>query len=168
MSINRPAVKRSRGELPHVGIPSPVRRRPARILIGLLTLCVGVAALLPAISSGASHGAHKLVFKIDGQARQDVVSAGGIVLTARCPAEACTVTASAAAKSPSVHTGRARVQVAAGGSSRMTLPLGAKDAGKLRAALEAGKKPTLTVKAMARDHYGAKVPLELTVTALRG
>ncbi len=47
----------------------------------------------------------------------------------------------------------------------MMLPLSAKDGAKLEAALAAGKKPVLTVSAMARDGYGAKVPLELKVTA---
>jgi hypothetical protein len=50
----------------------------------------------------------------------------------------------------------------------MMLPIGAKDGAKLQAALAAGKKPALTVSATARDGYGAEVPLELTVTALRG
>jgi len=164
MSIIRPAVKRSADWTSY-----PLRRSPGRILIGLLTVSVGAAALVPAISSaGSPKGVHKLVFKIDGQARQAVVSAGGIVVTARCPAEACTVVASAKGKSPSVHTGKVRSHVTAGGSQRMMLPLGAKDGQKLRAALAAGKKPALTVSAMARDAYGAKVPLELTVTALRG
>jgi hypothetical protein len=146
-----------------------LRRRPGRILIGLLAVSVGAAAVVPAISSaGSPKNAHKLVFKIDGQARQDVVGAGGIVVTARCPAEACTVVASAKAKSPSVQTGKVRAHVAGGGSQRMMIPLGAKDGEKLRAALAAGRKPALTVSAMARDDYGAKVPLELTIEALRG
>ena len=132
-------------------------------------MSAGAAALVPAISSaGSPKSVHKLVFKIDGQARQKVVGAGGIVVTARCPAEACTVVASAKGESPSIHTGKVRARVAGGGSQRMMLPLSAKDGEKLRAALAAGKKPALTVSAMARDGYGAKVPLELTVTALRG
>jgi hypothetical protein len=165
MSINRPAVKRS----PDPRSPHLVRRRPGRILIGLLAITAGAAALIPAISSaGAPHGTHKLVFKIDGHARQNVVGAGGIVVTAECPAEACTVIASAKSESPPVSTGKVRARVTGGGSARMMLPFSAKDGQKLQAALAAGKKPALTVSAMARDGYGAKVPLELTVTALRG
>ncbi len=165
MSINRPAVKRS----PDPRSPYLLRRCPGRVLVGLLAMTAGAAALIPAISTaGAPHGAHKLIFKIDGRARQDVVGAGGIVVTVRCPAEACTVIASAKATSPQVHTGQVRARVAAGGSARMVLPFSAKDGARLRAALAAGKKPALTVSAMARDGYGAKVPLELTVTALRG
>jgi hypothetical protein len=132
-------------------------------------MTVGAAALIPAISTaGAPHGTRKLVFKINGQARQNVVGAGGIVVTAQCPAEACTVIASAKSTSPQVSTGKVRARVAGGGSARMMLPLSAGDVAKLRAALAVGKKPALTVRAMARDGYGAKVPLELTVTALRG
>jgi hypothetical protein len=165
MSINRPVVKRS----PDPRSPHLLRRRPGRILIGVLAITAGAAALIPAISSaGAPHGTHKLVFKIDGQARQNVVGAGGIVVTVRCPAEACTVVASAKSTSPQVSTGNVRARVAGGGSARMMIPLSAKDGEELRAALAAGKKPTLVVSAMARDGYGAKVPLELTVTALRG
>jgi hypothetical protein len=165
MSINRPAVKRSPGlKSLHV-----LRRRPGRILIGALAMTAGAAAMIPAISTaGAPHGTHKLVFKIDAQARQNVVDAGGVVVTVRCPAEACSVIASAKATSPQVNTGKVRARVNGGGSARMMLPLSAKDGAKLRAALAAGKKPALTVSAMARDGYGAKVPLELTVTALRG
>lgn len=165
MSINRPAVKR----FPDLKSPHMLRRRPGRILIGALAITAGAAALIPAISSaGAAHGTHKLVFKIDGQARQNVVAAGGIVVKAECPAEACTVVASAKATSPRVSTGAVRARVAGGGSARMMLPLSANDGKKLQAALAAGKKPALIVSAMARDGYGAKVPLELTVTALRG
>ena len=170
MSIIRPAVKRpSCLRSPHLRSPYVLRRRPGRILIGVVAMTAGAAALIPAISSAdAPPGAHKLVFKIDGHARQNVVGAGGIVVTARCPAEACTVIASAKGTSPEVHTGKVRVRVAGGGSERMVLPLSAKDGEKLRAALGAGKKPALIVSAIARDGYGAKVPLELTVTALRG
>lgn len=165
MSINRPAVKRS----PHLKSLHLVRRHPGRILIGLLAMTAGAAALIPAFSSaGAPHGPHKLVFKIDGQARQNVISAGGVVVKAECPAEACTVIASATSASPRVNTGKVRARVAGGGSARMMLPLSAKDGEKLRAALASGKKPALTVSATARDGYGAKVPLELKVTALRG
>jgi hypothetical protein len=164
MSIIRPVLKRSAERTPY-----PVRRNPGRILIGLLAIAAGVAALVPAISSaGSPHGTHKLVFRIDGQARQDVVDAGGIVVTASCPTESCTVVASAKAKRPSVHTGKVRMRVSGGGSQRMMLPLGAKDAEKLGVALAAGEKPALTVNATARDGYGAEVPLKMTVTALRG
>src|ERR1700729_3846002 len=106
MSINRPAVKRS----PDPQSPHLLRRRPGRILIGVMAMTVGAAALIPAISSaGATHGTHKLVFKIDGQARQNVVGAGGIVVKAECPAEACTGVASAKSTSPQVDTAHLRV-----------------------------------------------------------
>src|ERR1700754_4140393 len=128
MSIIRPAVKRSpalRAAVPRS--PYLVRRRPGRILMGLLAVSAGAVALLPAISSaGSPQSVHKLVFKIDGQARQNVVGAGGGAVTVRCPAEACTVVASANADSPSVHSGKVRARVAGGGSERMMLPLSAK------------------------------------------
>src|ERR1700742_4764672 len=98
MSITRRAVRRS----PDPRSPHLPRRRPGAVLIGLLVLAAGAAAVLPAAAGagGPGKGVHKLVFRIDGQARQNVVAAGGIVVTARCPAEACTVVASAQAKSP--------------------------------------------------------------------
>ena len=162
MSIIRPVVNRF-----PVRISRPVRQGPRLTLVGLLAIVAG-AALVPAISSAdPHHGGHKLVFRIDGQARQDVIGTGGIVLTASCPAESCTVVASAKGKRPSIHTDKVRAEVVAGGSARLTLPFDAKDDARLRAALAAGKKPSLTVSATARDGYGAKVPLELTVTALR-
>ncbi|HEY0277869.1 MAG TPA: hypothetical protein VGC32_06335 [Solirubrobacterales bacterium] len=134
-----------------------------------MAIIAGAAVLIPAVAgAGSPSGTHKLVFKIDGQARQNVVSAGGIVVNAECPAEACTVTASAKSASPRVDTGKVRARVAGGGSARLILPLSAKDGEKLQAALAAGKKPALTVSATASDGYGAKVPLELTVTPLRG
>ena len=61
---------------------SIIRRPSGRILIGLLAVSVGAAALVPAISSaGSPKNVHKLVFKIDGQARQNVVGAGGGAVT---------------------------------------------------------------------------------------
>src|ERR1700748_3603328 len=129
MSIIRPAVKRSA-----VRTPYPLRRRPGRILIGLAVIA-GAAALIPAVSSaGAPHATHKLVFKIDGQARQNVIGAGGIVVIAHCPTEACTVVASEEAESPAVRTETVRTRVEGGGSERMMLPLSAGDGAKLRAA----------------------------------
>ncbi|MFT3862857.1 MAG: hypothetical protein QM729_01190 [Solirubrobacterales bacterium] len=142
----RPALKRSRG----------------RILIGLLTLTATTVALAPATATAAPEK-HDLVFKISGQARQNVVGAHGIVITARCPTEACTVVAAASSKSPSIHTGKVRARVAAGGSERLTLPLGKKGGAKLEAALAAGKSPTFTVQITAKDAFGVRVPLSLQV-----
>src|ERR1700743_760524 len=105
MSIIRPALKRSA-----VRTPYPLRRRPGLILIGLAV--TAAAALIPAVSSaGAPHATHKLVFKIDGQARQNVIGAGGIVVIAHCPTEACTVVASAQGESPALRTEKVRTRV---------------------------------------------------------
>jgi hypothetical protein len=141
-------------------IRPPLRPRRGRILIGLLAVTATVAALVP-IAQARAH--HDLVFKVGGSSRQNVIGSHGIVISVHCPAEACTVVASAAGTSPAVHTGKVHAKVAAGGTKRITLPLDTRDGAKLKAALEAGKAPTLTVRATAHDSFGGKVPLSLTV-----
>lgn len=140
-----------------------LKRRRHGFLIGVLAVTAGAAALAPVASSTAAPGGHDLVFRISGPAHQDVVGAGAIVFSARCPADACTIVASAKSASPSIASGKVRARIAAGGKERITVPLGARATAKLQAALEAGKSPTLTVRATARDAFGAKVPLELKV-----
>ncbi|HEX4753845.1 MAG TPA: hypothetical protein VH268_13165, partial [Solirubrobacterales bacterium] len=145
-------------------IRPPERPRRGRKVIALLTVAATAAALVPAASSAhRGSGRHHLVFKLAGPAHQNVIGTHGIVISVRCPAEACTVVASATSSSPSIHTAKVRIRVAAGGTERLTLPLSTRDSGKLKAALEAGKKPSLTVKATAKDGFGSKVPLSLRV-----
>jgi len=132
-----------------------------------LALTATTAALVPATTSALPTSRHNLVFKVNGKVRQDVIGAQGITITVRCPTEACAIVATAQSKSPSVHTGNVRAQLAAGGSSRLVLPLGEKDSAKLAAALGAGKSPTFTVKATAKDNFGSKVPLQLTVRPVK-
>jgi hypothetical protein len=137
-----------------------LRPRRGRILIGLLAATATAAALVPIAQAKARHD---LVFKVSGSARQNVVGTHSIVISVHCPAEACTVVASATSTSSSVHTGKVHAKVGAGGTKRITLPLDSRDNAKLKAALEAGKAPTLTVHATAHDAFGGKVPLTLTV-----
>jgi hypothetical protein len=141
-------------------IRPPLRPHRGRLLIGLLAATATAAALVPIAQARTRHD---LVFKVSGSAHQNVIGTHGIVISAHCPAEACTVVASATGTSPSVHTGKVRAKVAAGGTKRLTLPLDTRDGAKLKAALEAGKAPTLTVHATAHDAFGGKVPLTLTV-----
>jgi hypothetical protein len=147
-----------------MSIIRPLQRpRRGRKVIGLLAVTATAAAFVPIASSAQAQGHHNLVFKVAGAAHQNVIDAHGIVISVRCPAEACTVVASATSSSPSVHTGKIRAHVAAGGTERLTLPISPRDSGKLKAALEAGKAPTLTVKATAKDGFGSEVPLSLQV-----
>jgi hypothetical protein len=145
-----------------------MRPRRGRKVIGLLAVTALSAALVPAASSAhRGSGRHNLVFKVTGSSHQNVIGTHGIVISVRCPAEACTVVASATSTSPSIHTTTVRAHVAAGGAGRLTLPLSTRDSGKLKAALEAGKAPILTVKATAKDGFASKVPLSLQVKPVK-
>lgn len=140
-------------------------RQPRRtILIGLVTTLALVAALVPAgAGAGQKPNAHHLVFRLSGAAHQNVVDAGAVKVRVRCPAEACTVVASAAAKSPSVHSSTVRARVPAGGTKDLTLAVSAHQGAKLEAARKAGKAPTLTVHATAKDGAGNAIPLTFAV-----
>ena len=141
----------------------PVRPSRGRILIAALAV-LGAAILLPtAAGAGPKANSHHLVFRLSGPSHQDVVGAQAIALVAHCPAEACTVTVSVSSTSPAFGTPKVHARVPAGGSERITVPLSMTQGGKLKAALKAGKAPTLTVHALARDGAGDKVPLTLTV-----
>jgi hypothetical protein len=143
----------------------PVGPRRGAILIGLtVALSLLAAALVPAgAGAGQKSGAHHLVFRLSGAADQDVVGSGAVKVRVRCPAEACTVVASATAKSPSIHSSTVRARVPAGGSRELTIAVSARQGAKLAAARKAGKAPTLTVHATAKDEAGNTVPLVFAV-----
>ena len=142
----------------------PLRLPRRAILIGLATAFALIAALVPAVAgAGQKPNAHHLVFRLSGAAHQDVVGAGAVKVRVRCPAEACTVVASAAAKSPSVHSSTVRAHVPAGGTRDLTLPVSAHQGAKLAAARKAGKATTLTVHATAKDGAGNAIPLTFVV-----
>jgi hypothetical protein len=140
-------------------------RLPRRaIFIALITTLALVAALVPAgAGAGTKPNAHHLVFRLSGAAHQDVVDSGAVKVRVRCPAEACTVVASATAKSPSVHSSTVRAHVPAGGTEDLTLTVSAHQGAKLEAARKAGKAPTLTVHATAKDGAGNAIPLTFVV-----
>jgi hypothetical protein len=142
--------------------------RRGAILIGLAAALALVAALVPAgAGAGPAPGLHHLTFSLSGPARQNVVDAEAVTVRVRCPTEACTVVASASAQSPSVHSATVRTRIAAGSSQELTLPVNARQGGKLAAALEAGKAPTLTVHATAKDGAGNAVPLTFAVLVVK-
>ena len=143
MSFARPLQRLSRGP----------------ILIGLALI---VAALLPA---AAGAGAHHLEFRLSALPHQDMVGESAIQVRVRCLSEPCTVVASATSKNPSLHSGTAHVQLAVGEADTLSLPLAPRQRGKLKAALEAGRSPTFTVKATAHDQAGTRIPLSITVEA---
>jgi hypothetical protein len=141
----------------------PLRPRRRRFLIGLVA-AIAILALPVAASAGARH---HLVFQLSGSSHQNVVDAGGITIALHCPTEACTVVASASSASPSLRTASVRTRVAGGTTKQLTLPLAPRQTGKLKAALEAGKTPILTVNATARDSSGNRVPLSFQVRSDR-
>jgi hypothetical protein len=131
------------------------------ILIGLALI---VAALLPT-AAGAGANAHHLEFRLSALPHQDMVGESAIQVRVRCLSEPCTVVASATSKSPSIHSGTARAQLAVGEADTLSLPLAPRQRGKLKAALEAGRSPTFTVSATAHDQAGTRIPLSITVQA---
>ena len=111
----------------------------------------------------AVHQTSRLVFRLGGPTHQDVIGSRQIAFVAHCPEDACRVAASVTSKSPSFTTATVHANVAAKGSERVLVPLAKRQRGKLRAALEAGHAPILTVHATARDSAGNEVPLTLTI-----
>jgi hypothetical protein len=145
----------------HMSIIRPVSRLlPGRVPSALLAAIVAVA-LVPAMAG--ADGAHHLIFRLSGRSHQDVLDSGAILVNAHCPAEACTVVAMATSKSPAFHTAKVHARVPAGAAASLSLPLGPRRRDRLKAALEAGHSPTLTVKATAHDRVGNKILLSLTV-----
>lgn len=148
----------------------PQRLRFAGLLIALVAPVVAAGLYPAAAGAGAPHEAsqgQRLEFRLSGRDHQDVLGAGAIVINASCPTEACSVVAKATSQKPSIHTATVRAHIAAGDAASIALPLAKRQQGKLRAALEAGRSPTLLVKATARDHRGNKVPLKLEVHAFK-
>jgi hypothetical protein len=138
--------------------------RRGAILIGLVAALSLAVALGPAAAGAkTAPGVHHLTFSLSGPARQKVVDAEAVTVRVRCPTEACTVVASASAQSPAVHSSTVRARVPAGSSQELTMPVGARQGDKLAAALKAGKAPTLTVHATAKDGVGNAVPLTFAV-----
>jgi hypothetical protein len=147
----------------YVSFARPLQRLSrGPILIGLAV--IALAALLPA-AAGAGSNAHHLEFRLSALPHQDVVGESAIAVRVRCLSEPCTVVASAKSKNPSLHTGTARTQIAAGEAETLSLPLAPRQRGKLKAALEAGRSPTFTVTATAHDQAGTRIPLSITVEA---
>lgn len=139
-------------------------QRPSRGPFLIAAALIVLAALLPAAAAGGPKQNH-LEFRLSALPHQDMVGESAIELRARCIGEPCTVVASATSKSPALHTGQARLKIAAGESTTLSLPLPKLQRGKLKAALEAGKSPTFTVEATAHDKGGTRIPLKIEIKA---
>jgi hypothetical protein len=141
---------------PLQGLP----RGPILIAVAL----VAMAALLPA-AAGAGTQSHHLEFRLSALPHQDIVGESAIEVRVRCLSEPCTVVASAKSNNPGLHSGTTRATIAVGDSETLSLPLAPRQRGKLKAALEAGRSPTFTIKATAHDQAGTRIPLTITVQA---
>ena len=84
-----------------------------------------------------------------------------------CPLEACTTTARASAKRPRLRVRPVTAAVPAGSSRTLGLRLTRKQLAAIRRTLAAGRAPTLTVKAEARDAAGNRVVRTLRVRMRR-
>jgi hypothetical protein len=134
------------------------------ILIGLAL--VAIAALLPAVAgAGGAKNGHHFEVRLSAPPRQDMVGESAILVRARCLTEPCTVVAAANSKDPALHTGTAHAKLAAGAAETLSLPLPPRQRGKLKAALEAGKRPTFKIEATAHDKAGTRIPLSIEVRA---
>jgi len=148
----------------YVSFARPLQRLSrGPILIGLALIA---AALLPA-AAGAGSNAHHLEFRLSALPHQDMVGESAIQVRVRCLRDPCTVVASAQSKNPALHSGTTRAQLAVGEAETLSLPLAPRQRGKLKAALEAGRSPTFTVKATAHDSAGTNVPLSIEVHAIK-
>jgi hypothetical protein len=99
-------------------------------------------------------------FELSGKAKQRVLDQKGVVVKALCPLEDCTATASAK-KAPKAVT----EEVAAGFAEKIKLKLKRSQLRAVAAAMEAGKRPKVTVRASATDGAGNAARDSLKVTA---
>ena len=117
----------------------------------------------------------ELRFDLTGNGKQRVLKQKGVIVTASCPLEDCTATASGKGK---VRKGRrsplaklilkpVTEPVTGGVQERIKLRLKKRQLRALKVALAAGKRPRVTVTVNASDVAGNSVADELTVRARR-
>lgn len=126
---------------------------------------IAAAVLLPPAAAAGGPQGHHFEFRLSALPYQDMVGESAIQVRVRCLSEPCTVVASAKSKSPALHSGTTRAQLAVGEAETLSLPLAPRQRGKLKAALEAGRSPTFTVTATAHDSRGTYLPLSIEVQA---
>jgi hypothetical protein len=112
----------------------------------------------PAPSSPSAADTTAPLLRLSGARRQRALHTGAIVVTARCPAEPCTTSATAQIALPRARralklTLGARAR-AAGAERRLRFVLGAGDRARLRAALRSRRSLTAIVRVTAIDAAG--------------
>ena len=117
----------------------------------------------------------EISFDLLGKGKQRVLKQKGVVVSASCPLEACTATASGEGKLPKPKRApRAKLNlkpvteaVGAGVAEKIKLLLKKRQLRALAKALRADKKPKVTVSASVTDAAGNSATDEVTVTAKR-
>jgi hypothetical protein len=119
----------------------------------------------------------ELTFSLRGSRAQRVLRQKGVVVTATCPAETCSLVASASGRLPRAKARRAALtqlairpvvaQVAAGAPKRLKLRLDRAQLRALRTVLKARKRVKLTVTVLAGDVAGNRVTRTQSVKVKR-
>jgi hypothetical protein len=124
--------------------------------------------------SGAKGGPAKTVaLKVGGAKAQRLAAKRALVITVRCPQEACTVAATASGALPAVGATpkamlklkKATKKLAAAKAQKLTLRIGRKQAAAIAERLGAGKRVSLKIAVTATDAAGAKGVGSLRVAA---
>jgi Ca2+-binding RTX toxin-like protein len=105
-----------------------------------------------------------LSFTLAGAGRQRLLRQKAVHVKVACPQEACTIVATASGK---LRLRPVTSSVAAGATRTLKLRLTRKQLAVVRKAFAAGRRPSLTVSAQARDGAGNTVSRTKRVTAVR-
>jgi Ca2+-binding RTX toxin-like protein len=133
-------------------------------------------SFLPEADDGGGGGADtELDFELAGKRKQRVLKQKGVFVKALCPLEDCAVTVEGTAKIPkpkrprlaSVGLTSVSEAVVAGDPQKIKLRLKRKQLRKLAAALRAGARPKVKVRATAADAAGNEATDSLVVRAKR-
>jgi Ca2+-binding RTX toxin-like protein len=105
-----------------------------------------------------------VVLELRGDRKQNLLKQKAVVVVVRCPEEACTASASASGKRPSLNLKPVTKELPPGPARYMKLKLSAKQRKAIRSRLSAGGKPKVTVTATATDAAGNVVEHSIVVT----
>ena len=106
-----------------------------------------------------------VVLELRGDRKQNLLKQKAVVVVVRCPEEACTASASASGKRPSLNLKPVTKELPPGPARYMKLQLSAKQRKAIRTRLRAGGKPKVKVTATATDAAGNVDRRSIVVTA---